>query len=213
MCVWGFPVLSLSPPSDPPGLRGWKWGDPGLETALLPTRDEPWGVGGLFWGGGGQGQAGSSHSTGSLADVGVTASCGEGVMRDSKEGDDPRGAPAGSGRGWAAPPAPRRAPPFPLLPALPALFLPAEGKGHKEKLELVASFSFFGNVMSMASVQLAGAKRDALLLSFKDAKVGWEAPRLSGGVGFFWEGDAPSHPSPPSVSSSPWWSTTPAPTT
>lgn len=52
---------------------------------------------------------------------------------------------------------------------------PAEGKAHREhreKLELVASFSFFGNVMSMASVQLAGAKRDALLLSFKDAKVG-----------------------------------------
>ncbi|XP_054947288.1 cleavage and polyadenylation specificity factor subunit 1-like [Physeter macrocephalus] len=51
----------------------------------------------------------------------------------------------------------------------------AEGKAHREhreKLELVASFSFFGNVMSMASVQLAGAKRDALLLSFKDAKVG-----------------------------------------
>ncbi|XP_040551209.1 cleavage and polyadenylation specificity factor subunit 1-like isoform X2 [Gallus gallus] len=46
-----------------------------------------------------------------------------------------------------------------------------EGRGHKEKLELVASFSFFGNVMSMASVQLAGAKRDALLLSFKDAKL------------------------------------------
>lgn len=52
---------------------------------------------------------------------------------------------------------------------------PSEGKAHREhreKLELVASFSFFGNVMSMASVQLAGAKRDALLLSFKDAKVG-----------------------------------------
>uniref|UniRef100_A0A8C3S0H6 Cleavage and polyadenylation specificity factor subunit 1 n=1 Tax=Chelydra serpentina TaxID=8475 RepID=A0A8C3S0H6_CHESE len=48
---------------------------------------------------------------------------------------------------------------------------PSKGKGHKEKLELVASFSFFGNVMSMASVQLAGAKRDALLLSFKDAKL------------------------------------------
>uniref|UniRef100_A0A670I6B2 RSE1/DDB1/CPSF1 first beta-propeller domain-containing protein n=1 Tax=Podarcis muralis TaxID=64176 RepID=A0A670I6B2_PODMU len=47
----------------------------------------------------------------------------------------------------------------------------SEGKGHKEKLELVAAFSFFGNVMSMASVQLAGAKRDALLLSFKDAKL------------------------------------------
>uniref|UniRef100_A0A803TS76 Cleavage and polyadenylation specificity factor subunit 1 n=1 Tax=Anolis carolinensis TaxID=28377 RepID=A0A803TS76_ANOCA len=47
----------------------------------------------------------------------------------------------------------------------------SEGKSHKEKLELVAAFSFFGNVMSMASVQLAGAKRDALLLSFKDAKL------------------------------------------
>ncbi|OWK49882.1 Cleavage and polyadenylation specificity factor subunit 1, partial [Lonchura striata] len=50
-------------------------------------------------------------------------------------------------------------------------FFPTEGKGQREKLELVASFSFFGNVMSMASVQLAGAKRDALLLSFKDAKL------------------------------------------
>uniref|UniRef100_A0A8C3MBX0 Cleavage and polyadenylation specificity factor subunit 1 n=1 Tax=Geospiza parvula TaxID=87175 RepID=A0A8C3MBX0_GEOPR len=46
-----------------------------------------------------------------------------------------------------------------------------EGKGQREKLELLGSFSFFGNVMSMASVQLAGAKRDALLLSFKDAKL------------------------------------------
>ncbi|NXN15114.1 CPSF1 factor, partial [Indicator maculatus] len=60
-------------------------------------------------------------------------------------------------------PAPR------VPPTLPHPVL--EGKGHKEKLELVASFSFFGNVMSMASVQLAGAKRDALLLSFKDAKL------------------------------------------
>uniref|UniRef100_A0A671USL4 Cleavage and polyadenylation specificity factor subunit 1 n=1 Tax=Sparus aurata TaxID=8175 RepID=A0A671USL4_SPAAU len=41
----------------------------------------------------------------------------------------------------------------------------------KEKLEQVASFSLFGNVMSMASVQLVGANRDALLLSFKDAKL------------------------------------------
>ncbi|XP_053571965.1 cleavage and polyadenylation specificity factor subunit 1 [Bombina bombina] len=47
----------------------------------------------------------------------------------------------------------------------------SEGKTHREKLELMASFSFFGNVMSMASVQLAGAKRDALLLSFKEAKL------------------------------------------
>lgn len=51
-------------------------------------------------------------------------------------------------------------------------FLPsAETKARKEKLEQVASFSLFGNVMSMASVQLVGASRDALLLSFKDAKV------------------------------------------
>lgn len=56
-----------------------------------------------------------------------------------------------------------------------------EGKAHREKLELVASFSFFGNVMSMASVQLAGAKRDALLLSFKDAKV--SSVSLAGGSG------------------------------
>uniref|UniRef100_A0A8C0UTX3 RSE1/DDB1/CPSF1 first beta-propeller domain-containing protein n=1 Tax=Cyanistes caeruleus TaxID=156563 RepID=A0A8C0UTX3_CYACU len=47
----------------------------------------------------------------------------------------------------------------------------AEGRAQRERLELLASFSLFGNVMSMASVQLAGAKRDALLLSFKDAKL------------------------------------------
>ncbi|CAL8295435.1 unnamed protein product [Merluccius merluccius] len=44
-------------------------------------------------------------------------------------------------------------------------------KTRKEKLEQVASFSLFGNIMSMASVQLVGANRDALLLSFKDAKL------------------------------------------
>ncbi|XP_069771192.1 cleavage and polyadenylation specificity factor subunit 1 isoform X2 [Narcine bancroftii] len=48
---------------------------------------------------------------------------------------------------------------------------PLEVKGRKEKLEQMASFSLFGNVMSIASVQLAGSKRDALLLSFKDAKL------------------------------------------
>uniref|UniRef100_A0A8C1TVS3 Cleavage and polyadenylation specificity factor subunit 1 n=1 Tax=Cyprinus carpio TaxID=7962 RepID=A0A8C1TVS3_CYPCA len=47
----------------------------------------------------------------------------------------------------------------------------SDGKSRKEKLEQVASFSLFGNVMSLASVQLAGANRDALLLSFKDAKL------------------------------------------
>uniref|UniRef100_A0A674AN32 Cleavage and polyadenylation specificity factor subunit 1 n=1 Tax=Salmo trutta TaxID=8032 RepID=A0A674AN32_SALTR len=46
-----------------------------------------------------------------------------------------------------------------------------EVKYRKEKLEQVACFSLFGNVMSMASVQLVGANRDALLLSFKDAKL------------------------------------------
>lgn len=48
---------------------------------------------------------------------------------------------------------------------------PTDSKSRKEKLEQVASFSLFGNIMSMASVQLVGASRDALLLSFKDAKV------------------------------------------
>ncbi|XP_060948434.1 cleavage and polyadenylation specificity factor subunit 1 isoform X2 [Limanda limanda] len=48
---------------------------------------------------------------------------------------------------------------------------PADSKSRKEKLEQVASFSLFGNVMSMASVQLSGSNRDALLLSFKDAKL------------------------------------------
>lgn len=63
----------------------------------------------------------------------------------------------------------------------PLCWLPEGSKSHKEKLELVAAFSFFGNVMSMASVQLAGAKRDALLLSFKDAKV-----RLGETLASFW---------------------------
>ncbi|XP_041105203.1 cleavage and polyadenylation specificity factor subunit 1 [Polyodon spathula] len=47
----------------------------------------------------------------------------------------------------------------------------SEVKSHKEKLEQVAAFSLFGNVMSMASVQLGGSNRDALLLSFQDAKL------------------------------------------
>lgn len=105
----------------------------------------------------------------------------------------------------------------------PELYPPAsppEGKAHREhreKLELVASFSFFGNVMSMASVQLAGAKRDALLLSFKDAKVGdglgggsgCGRPVGGGGIGGrgVWghSSDLPS--------SCRWWSMTQAPMT
>lgn len=54
---------------------------------------------------------------------------------------------------------------------LPSPLPPTDSKSRKEKLEQVASFSLFGNIMSMASVQLVGANRDALLLSFKDAKV------------------------------------------
>ena len=44
-------------------------------------------------------------------------------------------------------------------------------KDEKQKLECLASYSLFGNVMSMKSVTLPGAQRDALLLSFADAKV------------------------------------------
>jgi len=39
------------------------------------------------------------------------------------------------------------------------------------KLECLATFTLFGNVMSMESVNLAGSQRDALLLSFRDAKL------------------------------------------
>jgi len=41
----------------------------------------------------------------------------------------------------------------------------------KPKLELVASFSLFGNIISMQAVRLAGASRDSLLVSFREAKL------------------------------------------
>ncbi|CAH1269285.1 CPSF1 [Branchiostoma lanceolatum] len=44
-------------------------------------------------------------------------------------------------------------------------------KSRKQKMELVASFSLYGNIMSLQSIQLAGSERDALLLSFMDAKL------------------------------------------
>ncbi|XP_041102414.1 cleavage and polyadenylation specificity factor subunit 1-like isoform X1 [Polyodon spathula] len=47
----------------------------------------------------------------------------------------------------------------------------SEVRIRKEKLEQVAAFSLFGNVMSMTSVQLGASNRDALLLSFQDAKL------------------------------------------
>ncbi|EDV98226.1 GH22991 [Drosophila grimshawi] len=41
----------------------------------------------------------------------------------------------------------------------------------KMRLECLASYTLYGNVMSLQSVSLAGAMRDALLISFKDAKL------------------------------------------
>ncbi|XP_071082054.1 cleavage and polyadenylation specificity factor subunit 1-like [Haliotis cracherodii] len=41
----------------------------------------------------------------------------------------------------------------------------------RTRLENLATFTLFGNVMSMQTVKLAGSQRDALLLSFSDAKL------------------------------------------
>lgn len=38
------------------------------------------------------------------------------------------------------------------------------------KLECLAQFTVFGNIMSMQSVSLANSSRDALILSFREAK-------------------------------------------
>lgn len=39
------------------------------------------------------------------------------------------------------------------------------------KLECMATYTLFGNIMSLQSVSLAGSQRDALLVSFRDAKL------------------------------------------
>lgn len=39
------------------------------------------------------------------------------------------------------------------------------------RLECLSSYQLYGNVMSLQSVSLAGSQRDALLISFKDAKL------------------------------------------
>lgn len=39
------------------------------------------------------------------------------------------------------------------------------------RLECVASYTLFGNIMSLASVSFIGSQRDSLLISFKDAKL------------------------------------------
>lgn len=41
----------------------------------------------------------------------------------------------------------------------------------KMRLECMASYTLFGNVMDLRSVSLSGSQRDALLISFKDAKL------------------------------------------
>ncbi|ALC41041.1 Cpsf160 [Drosophila busckii] len=53
-----------------------------------------------------------------------------------------------------------------------AKFNPSEMRvAPKMRLECLASYTLYGNVMSLQSVSLAGAMRDALLISFKDAKL------------------------------------------
>ncbi|XP_064640599.1 cleavage and polyadenylation specificity factor subunit 1-like [Lineus longissimus] len=44
-------------------------------------------------------------------------------------------------------------------------------KVKKSKLECLGTYSLFGNIASMQTVRLAGATRDAILMSFKDAKL------------------------------------------
>jgi len=39
------------------------------------------------------------------------------------------------------------------------------------KLECLATYSLFGNIMSMQAVSLSGSARDSLLISFRDAKL------------------------------------------
>jgi hypothetical protein len=41
----------------------------------------------------------------------------------------------------------------------------------KQKMECLANFTLFGNIMSMKFVKLPGSLRDSLLLSFPEAKV------------------------------------------
>uniref|UniRef100_T1J479 Cleavage and polyadenylation specificity factor subunit 1 n=1 Tax=Strigamia maritima TaxID=126957 RepID=T1J479_STRMM len=46
-----------------------------------------------------------------------------------------------------------------------------DSKSAKMKMECLQTYSLFGNIMSLRSVQLAGSSRDALLLSFRDARL------------------------------------------
>lgn len=46
-----------------------------------------------------------------------------------------------------------------------------ETRPPKSKLECVAQYNLFGNVVSLQSINLANSPRDALLLAFADAKL------------------------------------------
>lgn len=45
----------------------------------------------------------------------------------------------------------------------------------KDKLEQIGTWQLFGNVESLQKVRFAGASTDAVLLSFKDAKVNFSS--------------------------------------
>ena len=61
-----------------------------------------------------------------------------------------------------------------VLCSFPSSLPPWQQQQHREgkrKLECAATFSLFGNIVSMKAVKLSGALRDVLLLSFIDAKL------------------------------------------
>jgi cleavage and polyadenylation specificity factor subunit 1 len=60
---------------------------------------------------------------------------------------------------------------FRLIPDIEPKKRYGEGRPPKMKLECMLSFTLWGNVASMESVSPAGSQRDALLLSFHDAKL------------------------------------------
>lgn len=55
------------------------------------------------------------------------------------------------------------------------LWLPTESatSSYKQRLECVASYHLFGNIVSVSSLRLPWNQRDILVLSFKDAKVNY----------------------------------------
>lgn len=51
------------------------------------------------------------------------------------------------------------------------IILLTDNRPPKMRLECMNTYQLFGNVMSLQSVSLSGSQRDALLISFKDAKL------------------------------------------